>query len=175
MPVVVNDHGPLPTVLVDGKQQGGSKSVAENDEAVHDRGEVSIVVFDEARRLLASQEEAWNRGDLDAFMAGYWKSERLSFRTGRDEQFGWEATYRRYKQRYQSDGKEMGKLKFSELQFESISPNCVLCRGRWALIRMTGQSDGLFSLILQKTPEGLRITHDHTSVGETVNKDPKPQ
>lgn len=125
-------------------------------------------------KILSDQEAAWNRGDLEAFMAGYWKSAELTFYSGRDKQRGWQKTYDRYKERYQGEGKEMGKLAFTELQVEQIAAGAAIVRGRWQLEKKKESADGLFTLIVKKLPEGWRIVHDHTSAGEPPAKKPKP-
>jgi hypothetical protein len=33
----------------------------------------------EIRKVLASQNDAWNRGDVDTFMVGYWDNDSLMF------------------------------------------------------------------------------------------------
>jgi hypothetical protein len=63
--------------------------------------------------VLRTQEDAWNHHDLDAFLAGYWKSEELSFFSGAKQTSGWQATLDRYRARYASPGHEMGTLEFS--------------------------------------------------------------
>src|SRR5438105_10690712 len=68
------------------------------------------------RKVLDDQAAAWNKGDLEAFMAGYWKSPNLTFTSGNNKTKGWDATLERYKKRYQGEGKEMGKLTFSEVE-----------------------------------------------------------
>ena len=60
------------------------------------------------RLVLDSQVAAWNKGDLKGFMAGYWKSEKLTFFSGDKVEHGWQATYERYQKRYQAEGREMG-------------------------------------------------------------------
>jgi beta-aspartyl-peptidase (threonine type) len=115
------------------------------------------------RKVLDDQAAAWNRGDLEGFMKGYWKSERLTFFSGNDKKQGWQATLERYRARYQGEGKEMGKLSFSELEIELLSPEVALVRGRFTLETSKGKPTGLFTLILKKLPEGYRIVHDHTS------------
>src|SRR5262245_26884786 len=60
------------------------------------------------RKVLDEQVVAWNKGDLEGFMAGYWNSPKLSFASGKDKTRGWQATFDRYKKRYQSEGREMG-------------------------------------------------------------------
>jgi beta-aspartyl-peptidase (threonine type) len=118
------------------------------------------------RKMLADQEAAWNRGDLEGFMVGYWKSPELTFYSGRDKQQGWQAAYDRYKARYQAPGKEMGRVSFSEVTVEPIAPDAALVRGRWKVQLKADTLDGLFTLIVKKKPEGWRIVHDHTSAGE---------
>jgi len=115
------------------------------------------------QKLLDDQAAAWNKGDLEGFMAGYWKSEKLSFFSGNKKTAGWDATYERYKKAYQSDGKEMGKLAFEELSIELLGDNHAVVRGRFRLKLKSESPTGIFTLIVRKLPEGWRIVHDHTS------------
>jgi beta-aspartyl-peptidase (threonine type) len=122
---------------------------------------------DEARRailqVLEAQQSAWNKGDLPGFMQGYWKSDRLTFFSGSNRTAGWQATLDRYRQRYQGEGREMGKLTFADLEVEMLGPDSALVRGRWQLRLKASNPGGLFTLILRRFPEGWRIVHDHTS------------
>ncbi len=77
-------------------------------------------------QVLLTQQDAWNRHDLDAFMAGYWNSPDLTFFSGDKEQHGWQATIDRYKARYASPGHEMGKLEFSNLRDRKPRPRGLL-------------------------------------------------
>ena len=115
-------------------------------------------------QVLLTQQDAWNRHDLDAFMAGYWNSPDLTFFSGDKEQHGWQATIDRYKARYASPGHEMGKLEFSNLRIESLGPEAAFVRGAWHLTMSDGKTPhGLFTLVFRKFPEGWKIIHDHTS------------
>jgi ketosteroid isomerase-like protein len=115
-------------------------------------------------KLLEEQNAAWNKGDLEGFMAGYWKSDELSFYSAGDKTTGWQATFARYKKKYQSEGKEMGTLAFSELDVHPAGEADAIARGQWKLTFKDGKtSGGLFTLWLRKLPEGWRIVHDHTS------------
>jgi beta-aspartyl-peptidase (threonine type) len=120
------------------------------------------------KHLLVSQVEAWNHGQLEGFMQGYWHSPDLTFFSGATETKGWEPTLARYRQRYQSEGKEMGKLEFQELKIDLLSRRSAVVTGRWQLTMSDGkQPHGLFTLILNRmAPEGWRIVHDHTSAAE---------
>jgi len=115
------------------------------------------------RQVLDMQVRAWNRGDLEAYMAGYWKSERLTFFGGGTVTRGWDATLA-YRLRYQSAGKaSMGKLDFSGLEIEPLGAHSAMARGRWHLVMPDGkQPGGLLTLILRRLPEGWRIVHDHS-------------
>jgi beta-aspartyl-peptidase (threonine type) len=115
------------------------------------------------REVLDSQVAAWNKGDLEGFMAGYWNSPQLSFFSGKERRHGWQDTLKRYRDRYQSEGREMGKLSFSEIEIEALGPNTAWVRGRWKLETTKETPGGLFTLIFKKFPEGWRIVHDHTS------------
>jgi len=116
------------------------------------------------QEVLDSQQAAWNKGDLEAFMAGYWKSDDLSFYSGGEKTKGWQATLDRYKKKYQGEGKEMGTLTFSELDISIANADNAIVRGRWQLKLKDGKTaSGLYTLWFRKVPDGWRIVHDHTS------------
>jgi beta-aspartyl-peptidase (threonine type) len=116
--------------------------------------------------VVSEQTAAWNRGDLEGFMAGYWKSPDLTFFSGAHEFKGWQAALDRYKSTYQSAGKEMGKLEFTNLRVEMLGPEAAFVRGEFHLTMSDGKTPhGLFTLIFRKFPDGWKIVHDH-SAGE---------
>jgi ketosteroid isomerase-like protein len=111
-----------------------------------------------------AQVQAWNRGDLDGFMAGYWNSPDLVFFSNGSETRGWQATLERYRARYQAEGKQMGALDFPELNILTLGGDAALARGRWRLKMPDGtESTGMTSVIFRRFPEGWRIVHDHSS------------
>jgi beta-aspartyl-peptidase (threonine type) len=112
-----------------------------------------------------AQEAAWNRGDPEAFMAeGYWRSPELSFFSGTSDTRGFEPMLARYRERYQSGGREMGKLSFSELESVPLGLDAGFVRGRWQVTFPDGTvSAGLFTLAMRRMYDGWRIVHDHTS------------
>ncbi len=119
------------------------------------------------KQVLRAQQEAWNRHDLDAFMAGYWNSPELTFFSGAKGRHGWQETVDRYKATYQSPGHEMGKLEFSELRIEALGADAAFVRGEWHLTMTDGKTPhGLFTLVFRKFADGWKIVHDHTSVAE---------
>src|SRR5258708_16589375 len=74
----------------------------EADQQVREEDEEGI------KHLLVSQIEAWNNGNLQGFMAGYWHSPDLTFFSGTTITKGWEPTLQPSQQRYQGQGKGMG-------------------------------------------------------------------
>jgi beta-aspartyl-peptidase (threonine type) len=118
------------------------------------------------RQVIDQQQQAWNRGDLEAFMAGYWNSPELTFFSGARESQGWQAALDRYKKTYQAAGREMGKLEFANLRIEMLGPEAAFVRGEFHLTMSDGKTPhGLFTLIFRKFPDGWKIVHDH-SAGE---------
>ena len=114
------------------------------------------------RKVLDDQAAAWNRGDLESFMEGYWRSEKLTFISGPEVTRGWQQTLDNYKKNYGSREK-MGTLMFSELEFTILSKDAAVVIGSWALKRIKDTPKGKFTLTFRKFKEGWRIVMDHTS------------
>lgn len=115
------------------------------------------------RAVLNTQVEAWNKGDLEGYMKGYWNSPDLIFIAGANESRGYQAALERYKKSYQSAGHEMGQLDFQELRVNVLSPEAAYATGKFHLKMQDGKEPtGRFTVILRKFPEGWRIAHDHS-------------
>jgi len=123
---------------------------------------------EQAKAVLTAQAAAWNKGDLDGFMAGYWDSDELTFYSAGTVTKGKKNISERYAKRYKAEGKEMGKLAFTDLDVQVLNADTALVRGRWKLELSKEKPDGLFTLILKKTAAGWKIVHDHTSASEVV-------
>jgi beta-aspartyl-peptidase (threonine type) len=119
--------------------------------------------------VLQAQQAAWNRGDVIAFLEGYWKSPELTFSGSGGVARGFDGVLARYKKNY-PDREAMGELQFSGLEFRFLGPDAALVLGKWHLKRATGDIGGVFSLVWQKFPEGWKIIHDHTSAVEEKTK-----
>ena len=114
------------------------------------------------RKVMDEQAAAWNRGDLEGFMTGYWRSEKLTFISGTEVTRGWQQTLDNYRKGYNSREK-MGVLMFSDLEFTIFSKDAAVVLGSWALKRKKDTPHGKFTLTFRKFKEGWRIVMDHTS------------
>jgi len=114
------------------------------------------------RQVMDAQVVAWNAGDIEGFMRGYWNSEKLVFASGDTVTKGWQPTIDRYKKRYDSRAK-MGTLTFSDLEIEVLSKDAAKVLGSWSLAREADNPKGKFTLIFRKFKDGWKIVHDHTS------------
>ena len=118
----------------------------------------SLAIID----ILNKQQKDWNRGDIDEFMKGYLKSEKLIFSGSSGPIYGWKATLDRYKKTY-SDKEKMGKLKFEILNVIALSPKVVQLQGKFNLTRSIGDAFGYFTLNWIKIKNRWYIISDHTS------------
>ncbi|MEM7298713.1 MAG: nuclear transport factor 2 family protein [Bacteroidota bacterium] len=114
------------------------------------------------RDVLADQQECWNEGDLECFMEGYWKSDKLVFIGKSGVTYGWQQTLDNYKKSY-PDKSAMGKLTFDLLQMDPISDDFWSVIGKWNLERENGDLGGHFSLIFRRLGDEWVIVSDHSS------------
>jgi beta-aspartyl-peptidase (threonine type) len=112
--------------------------------------------------VLRSQEDEWNRGDIEAFMEHYWKSDELTFSSSGKTTRGWMETLNQYRQRYPTR-EEMGRLTMSGLEITPLGDSAALVLGQWNLERESEPVLGNFSLVIRKFDDRWLIVHDHTS------------
>lgn len=115
--------------------------------------------------LLQAQDVAWNKGDIEGFMAGYWRAPGLRFASGGNITRGWDQTLARYKARY-GTGAEMGTLTTSDHEIELLSPDAAIAHGKWQLDWQGKQPWGLYTLVLRKVDGEWRIVSDTTTAAE---------
>jgi len=116
-----------------------------------------------AKSLLYEQMEDWNKGDIHAFMEGYWKSDKLQFIGSRGVTYGWEQTLANYKKGY-PDRATMGELSFDLIDVTQQSRNVVSVTGKFHLKRdEMDDAEGHFLLIVKKIKGKWLIIADHTS------------
>lgn len=116
----------------------------------------------EVRNLLAKQNAAWNRGDIDAFMVGYWENDSLMFIGQSGVTYGYKNTLANYKKNY-PDTTVMGKLAFTLIHVKQLSPEYFHVTGKYYLTRTIGDASGHFTLVFRKIDGRWMIISDHSS------------
>lgn len=114
------------------------------------------------RLILDQQTAAWNRGDIDSFMKGYWESDSLMFIGKSGVTYGWTNTLNNYKKGY-PDTAAMGKLRFGLISVQRLSAEYYFVVGKWFLQRSIGDIGGHYNLLFRKINGKWVITADHSS------------
>jgi ketosteroid isomerase-like protein len=118
---------------------------------------------DAAVAVLMRQAEAWNRGDLAAYMDGYARSPELVFTSGARVRRGFDETSTAYRTRYGGDRASMGQLTFEILAVQPVGSDGAVVLGRWRLTETPNAGSGVFSVVLERRDGRWAIIHDHTS------------
>jgi len=116
----------------------------------------------EIRTMLSTQQDAWNKGNLDQFMVGYWDNDSMMFIGSKGVTYGYQPTLRRYKTTY-SDTAKMGHFTSTILHVNKISDDAYFVVGKWYLKRSIGDANGIYTLLLRKIKGKWVIVADHSS------------
>lgn len=114
------------------------------------------------RQTLDQQTQAWNRGDIEGFMNGYWENDSLMFIGKSGVTYGWANTLDNYKKGY-PDTAAMGKLTFNIISVKKLSKQYYHVTGKWQLARTIGDLSGHYTLLFQKIGGRWVIIADHSS------------
>ena len=114
------------------------------------------------RNLMDRQSSAWNRGDIEEFMKGYWNNDSLMFVGKTGVTYGYNATLNNYKKGYPNKD-AMGQLSFTLIRIKKLSKNYQFVVGKWYLKRTIGDVSGHFNLLFQKINGEWVIVADHSS------------
>ena len=112
--------------------------------------------------ILSNQVLAWNQGNIEEYMQGYWKSDSLVFIGKKGLTTGWKATLENYLKSY-PDKKAMGQLSFDLLKEEALGTDNFLVIGKWTLTREKDILTGHFSLTWRRIGGNWVIIADHSS------------
>jgi hypothetical protein len=112
--------------------------------------------------LLNKQTVAWNKGNLDEFMSGYWNNDSLMFVGKNGVTYGYANTLNNYKKNYNSPEK-MGKLFFEIIKVKKLSPEYYWVLGKYFLKRSVGDAGGQYTLLIKKINGRWMIIADHSS------------
>ena len=113
----------------------------------------------EILNVMKAQEIAWNNGDLEGFMQGYWKNDSLKFYGHNGLTKGWQNTLDNYKKRYPSK-KETGVLNFIVNDISPIEDRSYWVMGEYHLKRDVGNTDGIFIVIFKRVNGEWKIVAD---------------
>ena len=116
----------------------------------------------EITTMMLQQAKDWSKGDIEAFMQGYIKSESLKFVGSRGLTYGWQQTFENYKKNYPTK-EHTGTLTFKLLEFDQLADDVFLVIGEFHLKRTVGDANGMFSIILKRIKGEWKIIADHSS------------
>lgn len=107
--------------------------------------------------------DAWNRGDLDRFVADYAADSGTTFVDGRRARHGFAFVREHYRPRF-LPGAARDSLRFEEIEVRPLGAEFALVTARFVLFRGgRTTASGPFTLVMQHGPGGWRIIHDHSS------------
>ena len=150
--------GVLVSQIVNAQTTNTTKS-ARDISIVYEQEQANIKAI---QAILDNQITAWNKGDLEAFMSGYLKSDSLVFIGKSGPTYGYDNTLNNYKKNY-PDASHMGKLSFKIVSMKPLGGNYYFVIGKWYLKRTVGDINGVYTLVLRNTKDGWKIIADHSS------------
>jgi uncharacterized protein (TIGR02246 family) len=156
--------GTLAVPFLFGEARDGKKEAGKAVQASRDPQKAIQTVLDE-------QIVAWNRGDLEGFMAGYWNSPDFVYLSNKQVVRGWQTMLDRYRQTFKSSGEaQMGMLELQDTQITLLGEEAALVWGTYRVVNPDGkQRGGLYTLVMRKFPEGWRTVYDRTSAEPLPN------
>ena len=113
------------------------------------------------RAVMEEQEAAWNNGDFQTFMEGYWKSDSMRFVGRGGPSYGWNTLLEMYQKSFPNRD-DMGQLSFDIKQISASKPPYLWVDGNWSIDRGDSTIDGNFVLIFEEKEEEWKIIEDHT-------------
>ena len=105
---------------------------------------------------------AWNRGDLDGYLASYWDSDKTIWVSSGALTRGNKAIVASYKARFSTPSR-MGKLTLLELEIDVLTTEDAIAFGRWMLVVDNDSSTGFFTVQLRKIESTWLFVTDHSS------------
>ena len=116
----------------------------------------------EILKALENQRIAWNSGDLEVYMMGYWQSDSLMFVGKRGVQYGWNATLENYRKGYPTK-EAMGNLTFEVISLEGLGTDAAFMIGKWKLDYPDKSVEGHYTLLYRKINGKWLVVADHSS------------
>ena len=112
--------------------------------------------------ILDAQTKAWNEGNLEKFMIGYWENDSLMYIGKKGVTYGYQSTLNSYKTNY-AGRENMGTLTFHILHIKPLGKKHYLVVGKWSLKRTVGDVGGHYTLTFEKQKGKWVVIADHSS------------
>jgi len=112
--------------------------------------------------ILDNQTKAWNEGNLEKFMIGYWENDSLMYIGKKGVTYGYQSTLNSYKTNY-AGRDNMGTLTFHILHMKPLGKKHYLVVGKWSLKRTVGDVGGHYTLTFEKQKGKWVVIADHSS------------
>src|SRR5688572_550040 len=124
-----------------------------------------IDMTDDHQRIRAVFESgcaAWNRGDIDGYLAAYWNSDKVRWVSEGTVRYGFEAIAAGFKARFDSSD-NMGRLEVTNLDIQLFGENDALVFGSWTQTTPTARHHGVFTVHVKEIDGEWLIVSDHSS------------
>ena len=114
------------------------------------------------RAVFESGCAAWNRGDIDGYLAAYWNSDKVRWVSEGTVRYGFEAIAAGFKAHFDSSD-NMGRLEVTNLDIQLFGENDALVFGAWIQTTPMARHHGVFTVQLKKIDGEWLIVSDHSS------------
>lgn len=115
---------------------------------------------------LDAAAQAWNRGDIDGYMAHHVNSPELTFVGSSGAVRGWEQILGSYRRAFFSTGSAGRHVFFSEVRVRPLDQGRAIVHGMYQYLDPSTRErigHGWTTMVLVRTPEGWKIAHRHNS------------
>ncbi|WP_408640928.1 YybH family protein [Sphingomonas horti] len=112
--------------------------------------------------VIASMEQAWNRGDFAGYMAGFWNP-GVVFVSGGKIQAGWQGTLDHYVRDYGGSPEKRGNLHFYDMTVDMLAPDAALLISHYHLERPEHPQEGINTRLFRKIDGHWVIAMNHVS------------
>jgi hypothetical protein len=129
---------------------------------------IPVLLFSQSKdekailKILDDQTKAWNEGNLEKFMIGYWENDSLMYIGKKGVTYGYQSTLNSYKTNY-AGRDNMGTLTFHILHMKPLGKKHYLVVGKWSLKRTVGDVGGHYTLTFEKQKGKWVVIADHSS------------
>ena len=117
------------------------------------------------RQVIATMQDAWNRGDFRGYMEGF-KNPDVVFVSKGEFQRDWQGTLDHYVRDYGGAPERRGTLRFWDIRIEMLAPDTAQLISRYRLDRPQSPQDGINTRLMRKVNGRWVIALNHVSSKE---------